>query len=88
MNVFFDKSFGKSIDKINDKILLNRIEKVIIQSEKANEIKSISNLKKIIGFKNYYRIKIGDYRIGVEIIENNIRFICVLHRKDIYKKFP
>jgi len=41
------------------------------------------------GFKTFYRIRIGDYRIGIEL-ENptTLRFIIVLHRKNIYKKFP
>ena len=40
------------------------------------------------GFKNAYRIKIGDYRIGVFIEEDTIEFVRFVHRKDIYKKFP
>ena len=41
------------------------------------------------GFKNFYRIKSGDYRLGFELINNDtIYFIAFAHRKDIYKKFP
>ena len=88
MNVSFDKSFGKSLDKINDSLLLGKIEKVIINCENASQINDISNLKKMSGFKFYYRIKIADYRVGIELLEDEIHFITVLHRKDIYKKFP
>ena len=88
MEVTFDKSFSKSLDKINDKIVLKRIEKVILQCEKAAELNQISNLKKMVGFKNYYRIKSGDYRIGVEITDQIIDFIIIAHRKDIYNRFP
>ncbi len=88
MEITFDKSFSKSLDKINDKIVLKRIEKTIIQCEKATDLVQISNLKKMVGYKNYYRIKIGDYRIGVEITNHVIDFIIVAHRKDIYNRFP
>ncbi len=88
MKITFDKSFSKSLDKINDKIVLKRIEKVILQCEKASELTQISNLKKMVGFKNYYRIKCGDYRIGLEIIDQVIDFIIIAHRKDIYNRFP
>jgi mRNA interferase RelE/StbE len=88
MEVTFDKSFSKSLDKINDKIILKRIEKVILQCELASELNQISNLKKMVGFQNFYRIKIGDYRIGIEVINQTIDFLVVTHRKDIYKKFP
>jgi hypothetical protein len=41
------------------------------------------------GFKTFYRIRIGDYRMGVELEDTStLRFIVVLHHKDIYKKFP
>ena len=43
----------------------------------------------MIDFSKYYRIKMGDYRLGFERINSlKIRFIIVEHRKDIYKKFP
>jgi mRNA interferase RelE/StbE len=88
MEITFDKGFSKSLDKINDKIILKRIEKVILQCEKAVGLNQISNLKKMVGFKNYYRIKIGEYRIGVEINKNIIDFIIIAHRKEIYNRFP
>lgn len=88
MEVTFDKSFSKSLDKINSKLTLAKIEKAIIQCEEASKISDIANLKKMKGYKSYYRIKIGDYRIGIEIENNVIDFVIVSHRKDIYKIFP
>jgi mRNA interferase RelE/StbE len=89
MIVRFDKSFDKALDKIKDKTILKRIESTIQKAELAKNIEQLSNTKKLIGFTVYYRIKIGDYRIGFELINSNeIRLITILHRKDIYKKFP
>jgi mRNA interferase RelE/StbE len=89
MIVKFDKSFIRALDKIKDKAVLKRIELTIQKVEAVNSFENLSNTKKLIGFAVYYRIKIGDYRIGFERINSNeIRFITVLHRKDIYKKFP
>ena len=89
MIVRFDKSFIKALNKIKDKTVLKRIESVIEKAEKADALEQISNTKKLIGYSVYYRIKIGDYRIGLEQINSNeIILITILHRKDIYKKFP
>jgi len=89
MDVRFDKSFLKSLEKYNDINLLNKVDKAISNCESAESLKDIPNLKKLSGFKNYYRIKIGSYRIGFELIQKRqIRFIIFTHRKDIYKKFP
>ncbi len=54
MEVIFDRSFSKSIDKIKNKSVLNKIEKIIIQCEEAATIKDISNLKKMSGYRYYY----------------------------------
>ena len=88
MIVAFDKSFSKSLDKLKDAQILPKIEKIIIECETASALSAISNVKKLVGFKTYYRIKIGDYRLGFELLNNEITFITVKHRKDIYKKFP
>ena len=88
MIVTFDKSFSKSLDKINNSIALKNTAKAIEKCEKAFNISEISNLKKLKEFKNFYRLKIGDYRIGLEIENDVIDFIVISHRKNIYTIFP
>ena len=89
MIVEFDKSFDKSLEKISDKSLFPRIERAIINLEKAKSLADIPNLKKLVGFKEYYRVRIGDYRLGFEKLSNTtIRLIIIANRKDIYKLFP
>jgi mRNA interferase RelE/StbE len=48
----------------------------------------IPNLIKLEGFDHYYRIRIGDYRIGVNFEDEVFIFMRVLHRKEIYRYFP
>ena len=89
MIVEFDKSFEKSLNQISDQATFKRLEKIIEKLENAKNITSVSNTKKLSGFKNYFRIRIGDYRLGIEKInDDTIRLIVVAHRKDIYKLFP
>jgi mRNA interferase RelE/StbE len=89
MIIEFDKSFEKSIDKIKDKNLSLKLIDLITKIENINEFREIPNTKKLVGFSRFYRIKIGDYRLGFEKVnEKTIRFLILEHRKDIYKKFP
>jgi mRNA interferase RelE/StbE len=89
MKVEFDKSFEKSLDRIQNKALYSRIERIILEFEGAHSMNEVQNIKKLTGFKNYYRIRAGEYRIGIETIDSNtIRFIFVAHRKEIYRQFP
>lgn len=59
MIVNFEKSFAKSLKKIGDKKILNKIEKVILEYEKAENLQNISGIKKLVGFSNFYRVRIG-----------------------------
>jgi len=88
MTIHVERTFLKDIDKIKDKALLLNLQNTF---SKLNEISSqseIANLKKLSGKNNYYRIRIGNFRIGISIIDNEISLIRFLHRKDIYKYFP
>ncbi len=89
MIVEFDKSFEKSISRLKDKLLAEKVEKLIDALEKAESLSQIGQVKKLAGFKTYYRFKLSDYRLGFEKIDDNtIRFIILAHRKDVYKIFP
>lgn len=89
MIVEFDRSFVRSLAKISNPALFRRIERIIKQVDAAASLTEIPQVKKLSGYRNYHRIKLGDYRIGIELIgKNKIRFILVAHRKDIYRFFP
>jgi mRNA interferase RelE/StbE len=89
MEVIFDKSFLKAIDKLTDKALKKKIEKIIIELEESDSLLKAKNIKKMEGFKSFYRIRVGDFRIGFELEKfTTIRLITIVHRKDIYKIFP
>lgn len=88
MNYEIKKSFEKDIKKIHDKKLLKRIQKAIGEISISKTIPEITNIKKLKGYQTSYRIRIGDYRLGIEYSDNTLYLVCFLHRKDIYKNFP
>lgn len=88
MNVRIDKSFERDTKKIKDKNLLAKIADTIEQVQASSSREEIKNIKKLKGLHSYYRIRIGDYRVGLSIEENQVDFIRFLPRKDIYKYFP
>lgn len=52
------------------------------------KFEEIGNLKRLKGDDNAYRIRIGDYRLGIFFDGETVIFARVLHRKDIYRYFP
>lgn len=88
MKTEFLKQFEKDLDKLLFQNIKNDIAAVIENAENAAKIADIKGLKKLSGYKFAYRIRIGDYRIGVFIEKNIVEFARIAHRKDIYKVFP
>lgn len=68
--------------------MLDKIKNVIEEVKTADNISKIHNLKKLKGYDSFYRIKFGDYRVGTEIVNNEVIFTRFLHRRKIYRYFP
>jgi mRNA interferase RelE/StbE len=88
MQILFEESFEKDLKRIRDRKIKNRVKEIIDEVRKAGNQQQISNLKKLKDYKTYYRIRVGNYRVGIEIIQDKVIFTRFLNRKDIYKYFP
>ena len=89
MKLVFEKRFENDLKKVKDKHVLQELKEII---QKIFSIKSLleldKNIKRMRSNPNYWRIKIGDYRVGLEKDKDKVIFVRILHRKDIYKYFP
>jgi mRNA interferase RelE/StbE len=88
MNIVFRKSFTRDLQKISNHQLLDRIRKAIAGVEDADNLEQVTNLKKLVGSANFYRIRVGDYRLGFAVEGELVEFIRCLHRRDLYRFFP
>jgi mRNA interferase RelE/StbE len=88
MKTYFEESFEKDLRKVKDKSSIKRVKEAIDEVRISKDLRDIRGLEKLKGYKTFYRIKAGDYRIGMEIVNDKVIFTRFLHRKDIYKYFP
>lgn len=88
MIALFESSFLKDIKKLDNTDIANKLQNVISQIKSSESIQDIFHLRKLKSYKSYYRIRVGDYRLGLKIESSNVTFIRFMHRKDIYKVFP
>ena len=88
MNVAFEASFARDLKHIRDNPLLRRVQQVIEAIKAAPGIGAVQDLKKMQGYDTFYRIRLGDYRIGIEVVADQVIFVRFLHRKDVYRYFP
>jgi len=80
-------SFLKDIKK-QSKENKQKIEAIFNDMKTAESISDLRNIKKLQGFKLFYRIRIGDYRLGFAFEDGTIVLLHFLHRKEIYRFFP
>lgn len=88
MKVVHHKTFLKELANIHSNSR-NAIE--VFAFEEAPKLKSMAEsgkIEKLKGFKNYYKVRFGDYRVGLRLEGDTLIFERVLHRKDIYRVFP
>ncbi len=88
MEVIVTKQFEKDVDKELDKTAQLQLADIIEQIKSAATLQEILNVKKLIGYKTAYRIKMSFYRIGFIYQNNKVKLSRVMHRREIYRYFP
>lgn len=88
MKAVFLSSFARDLKKVRDTAVRDQVRSAILRVEEAAELGAIPSLKKLSGSGPYFRIRVGEYRIGLKIEAETITFVRVLPRRDIYRYFP
>jgi mRNA interferase RelE/StbE len=88
LNVEFKEGFLKDVRGVKNKALLRRVRELIETVEQAQSLDEIVNVKKLKGGGQYFRVRIGDYRVGLMVENGTVLFVRFLARKDIYRYFP
>ena len=89
MKVEFSKAFIKSSKHLSGK-MLESLRRTIAEAKAAKDIQDITDCKKLVGYHNIYRIRLGDYRalftIEVEFSGDTVFFQYLAPRGEAYGK--
>ena len=88
MKSLFRSSFLRDLRKIRDKRGLASVREGIESIERADNLSEVRNVRRLSGSKSFYRVRLGDYRIGLVVEGDAVEFVRCLHRRDIYRYFP
>jgi mRNA interferase RelE/StbE len=88
VEVRFKASFKRDIKRIQDRAVLEGIGQAIDSVKAADSLGAVNNLSKLKGYQDFYRIRVGAYRLGLKVVDHEVIFVRVLPRKDIYRFFP
>jgi mRNA interferase RelE/StbE len=82
--VIIPKPVQKQLEDLPPNINERILERILALVEDPRP----SGVKKLKGFENEYRIRVGDYRVRYEIDDENLIVIVLhcSHRKDVYRK--
>ena len=81
--VVFTNTAQRDLSRLQSSIV-DRMEPIILSLEETPRPQGV---KKLQGSKDYYRIRIGDYRIIYQIndAENHVVIARILHRREAYR---
>lgn len=88
MTIQFRKRFLKDLAQLPSK------PRELIEGFAFQEINSLTSLsqsgkiEQLKGYPGFYKIRFGDYRVGLRADGDVVIFERALHRKDIYRFFP
>jgi len=89
LEVQYREAFLKDLKQLKSSTSYERIYELAFTTlEAINTLEEISNIKAMRGSAGRYRIRIGDYRIGIEVNGDIIEVLRVLHRREFYRYFP
>ena len=74
MKIEYKKKFLKQLSKIPS-AYRNKIEEFVFEKLNGNDFfDSFGKIEKMTGYKNYYKIRFGSYRVGLKLENDKIIF--------------
>ncbi len=89
MQIVFTKTFLKDLAKVSPAKRRVQIEKFVFEAlPDFLSLEETGTAEKMTGYNDFYKIRFGDYRVGILKSGNTIELKRVLNRKEIYRYFP
>jgi len=81
MKIKIRKSAIKDLKRISPEQKKKIHAKILV----LKDFPEVSNIKKLTNFEQAYRLRIGDYRVLFDVVDDCIEIGRVLHRRESYK---
>jgi mRNA interferase RelE/StbE len=88
MEISYKKKFLKELAKIPEPYRSNIESFVFNDIHKFESPFQSERIQKLKGHDLFYKVRFGNYRVGLKMDSDDLVFERVLHRKEIYKYYP
>lgn len=69
----------KKLRKVSQILIIQRLKKLETGT-------SATSVERLSGYKNAFRMRVGDYRVVYRIIGGKVYVVLIGHRKDVYQR--
>lgn len=87
MKYEYTNAFIKDVKKTSPEIQ-SQIKNLIEEINAVDRLGDLPNVKKMKGFSNAFRIRLGEYHVGVFWENDKLVLARMLHRREVYRYFP
>ena len=89
MKVEINPRFSRDLRRIGDPALARRVNRKIAEIKAAASLRDVSQVSRVQAPRGRrYRIRVGEYRIGVTMDGDTAVLVRFGHRGDFYRRFP
>ena len=88
MELEYGRRFARDSRRIDNRKLRENVQRKIEELERASSLWDVTGIKKLKFAGDFFRIRIGDYRLGIELKGTKVELMRFLHRRDFYRFFP
>jgi len=81
MQIVLKKTAEKNLNKLYGK----DFEFIAKKIKDLKNFPNVSNIKKLTNFDPKYRLRVGNYRVLFDVIDNKIIICKIKHRKNVFK---
>ena len=88
MEVSYSKKFLKQLAGVSSETRVKIEHFVFNELVSVSSVSSLGKVEKMQGYDGFYKVRFGNYRLGLVIENERITVKTVMHRREIYKFFP
>lgn len=89
MELEYRASFVRDLGRIRNADVRRRVHRAMEDLEAAASIADFPRAARVNSpAGRFYRIRIGNYRLGLALHDGACILVRCLHRRDIYRRFP
>lgn len=88
MEVEYTPAFSRDLKRERNAELRRRVQQVIDELKAAPTVAAVRGAVRVTAPGRYYRIRVGDFRLGFALEGDRVVLLRFMHRRDIYRFFP